>query len=57
MILRLLNTCGTLYQLLDEGLSEPEFYGDLVYKLKKLIGKNDFLSVQKNHYTLQTYRL
>ena len=28
--------------LLREGLSEPEFYGDLVYKFKKLIGRNDF---------------
>ena len=28
--------------LLHEGLSEPEFYGDLVYKFKKLIGRNDF---------------
>ena len=27
---------------LHDGLSEPEFYGDLVYKLKKLIGRNDF---------------
>ena len=27
---------------LSEGLSEPEFYGDLVYKLKKLKGINDF---------------
>ena len=25
-----------------EGLSEPEFYGDLVYKFRKKIGKNDF---------------
>ena len=25
-----------------EGLSEPEFYGDLVYKFKKLIGRIDF---------------
>ena len=24
------------------GLSEPEFYGDLVYNFKKLKGKNDF---------------
>ena len=31
-----------LKTLLHEGLSEPKFYGDLVYKLKKLIGKNDF---------------
>ena len=31
-----------LKMLLREGLSEPEFYGDLVYKFKKLIGSNDF---------------
>ena len=31
-----------LKTLLGEGLSEPEFYGDLVYKFKKLIGKKDF---------------
>ena len=26
----------------DQGLSEPEFYGDLVYKLKKIKGMTDF---------------
>ena len=31
-----------LKTLLSEGLSEPEFYGDLVYKFKKVIGSNDF---------------
>ena len=31
-----------LQTLLREGLSEPEFYGDLVYKFKKLKGRNDF---------------
>ena len=31
-----------LKTLLLQGLSEPEFYGDLVYKFKKIIGKNDF---------------
>ena len=31
-----------LKTLLLEGLSEPEFYGDLVHKFKKLIGRNDF---------------
>ena len=25
-----------------QGLSEPEFYGDLVYSFRKIIGKNDF---------------
>ena len=31
-----------LKTLLGEGLSEPEYYGDLVYKFKNLIGSNDF---------------
>ena len=31
-----------LKSLLREGLSEPEFYGDLVYKLKKIVGSNNF---------------
>ena len=28
--------------LLHQGLSEPDFYGDLVYKLKKVVGSNNF---------------
>ena len=28
--------------LLRQGLSEPEFYGDLVYKLKKIVGSHNF---------------
>ena len=31
-----------LKRLLLEGLSEPDFDGDLVYKFRKIIGKNDF---------------
>ena len=31
-----------LETFLLQGLSEPEFYGDLVYKFRKIIGKNDF---------------
>ena len=31
-----------LKNLLLQGLSEPEFYGDLVYKFRKIIGKYDF---------------
>ena len=30
--------------LLRQGLSEPEFYGVLVYKLKKIVGSNNFFS-------------
>ena len=41
-----------LKTLVREGFSEPEFYGDLVYKFKK----GFFFSVQKKN-TLQTYRL
>ena len=29
-----------LRSLLQQGLSEPEFYGDLVYKFRKIVGKN-----------------
>ena len=31
-----------LKTLLLQGLLEPEFYGDLVYKFRKINGKNDF---------------
>ena len=33
-----------LKSLLRQGLSEPELYGDLVYKLKKIFGSNNFFS-------------
>ena len=33
-----------LKSLLRQGLSGPDFYGDLVYKLKKIVGSNDFLA-------------
>ena len=31
-----------LKTLLHQGLSEPEFYDDLVYKFKKIVGRADF---------------
>ena len=31
-----------LKSLLNQGLSEPEFYGNFVYKFKKIAGRNDF---------------
>ena len=31
-----------LKTLLHQGLSEPEFYGDLVYKFKKIVGRVDY---------------
>ena len=34
-----------LKSLLCQGLSEPDFYGDLVYKLKRIVGSDNF-SVQ-----------
>ena len=31
-----------LKSLLRQGLLEPDFYGDLVYKSKKIVGSNNF---------------
>ena len=31
-----------LKSLLKQGLSEPEVYGDLVYKFRKIVGRNDY---------------
>ena len=31
-----------LWYHLQQGLSEPEFYGDLVYEFKKIVGRADF---------------
>ena len=31
-----------LKSLLKQGLSEPEFNGDMVYKFKKIVGRKDF---------------
>ena len=40
-----------LKSLLHQGLSEPEFYGDLVYKFKKIRGMTDFSDqVKKENY-------
>ena len=38
--------------LLLQGLSEPEFYGDLVYTFRKIIGKYDF----PNHFKTIIFR-
>ena len=44
--------------LLHQGLSEPEFYVDLVYKFIKIRGMTDFSDqLRKKYYTLQTYWL
>ena len=32
----------SLKTLLQKGISEPEFYGDLVYRFKKIVGKSNF---------------
>ena len=34
-----------LKSLLRQALSEPEFYGDLMYMLKKIVGSNIFVAV------------
>ena len=43
---------------LKQGLSEPELYGDLVYKFKKIMGRTDFSDqFRKIRHTSQTYWL
>ena len=32
----------SLKTLLQQGISEPEFYGDLVYRFRKVVGKSNF---------------
>ena len=32
----------TLKSLLQQGISDPEFYGDLVYRFRKIVGKSNF---------------
>ena len=32
----------SLKTLLQQGISEPEFYGDLVYRIRKIVGKSNF---------------
>ena len=31
-----------LKTLLQQGISEPEFYGDLVYRFRRIVGKSNF---------------
>ena len=40
------NIC--LETLLQQGISEPVFYGDLVYKFKTIVGKPNFSDQLKN---------
>ena len=40
-----------LKSLLQEGLSEPDFYNDLVYKFRKIVDKADFLEQFKKIVT------
>ena len=34
--------CCRLGKLLQQGISESEFYGDLVYRIRKIVGKSNF---------------
>ena len=36
-----------LKTLLQQGISEPIFYGDLVYKFKRIVGKSNFSDLFK----------
>ena len=52
--------CVSLKTLLQQGLSEPEFYGDLVYRFRKIVGKSNFSEQFRkliNHYKRIGYSL
>ena len=38
----------SLKTLLQQGVSEPEFYRDLVYRFRKTVGKSNFLEQSEN---------
>ena len=47
MLVNVINmVCSLRLSLLKQGLSEPEFYGDLVYKFRKYFGRRLFWSVK-----------
>ena len=39
----------SLKTLLQQGISEPEFYGDLVYRSRKIVGKSNFSEQFRKH--------
>ena len=40
--------CASLKTLLQQGISEPEFYGHLVYRFRKIVGNLTFRSNSEN---------
>ena len=45
-----------LKTLLQQGISEPIFYGDLVYKFKRIVGKPNFSDQLKKIVKCYTYK-
>ena len=48
----------SLRKLLQQEISEPEFYGDLVYRIRKSVGKSNFaekIGKLINHYKRMGY--
>ena len=42
----------SLRKLLQQGISEPEFYGDLAYRIRKIVGKYNFAEQFRKHINL-----
>ena len=42
-----------LISLLHQGLSEPEFYGDLVYKVKNIMNRTDFFLISSEQIIIR----
>ena len=41
-----------LVSLRQQGISDPEFYGDLVYKIRKIVGKSIFFNNSESLLTV-----
>ena len=42
----------SLRKLLQQGISESEFYGDLVYRIRKIVGKSNFRNNSESLLTI-----
>ena len=50
----------SLKKLVQKGMSEPEFYGDLVYRIRRIVGKSYFSEQFRkpiNRYKRKGYNL
>ena len=48
----------SLKKLLQQGISEPEFYGDIVYRIRQIVGNSNFFgTIQKAYQPLKNNKI